>query len=99
MALQLAEIANTALPNQPDVSDTLGWIYYKKNLLPLAITTLQHCLELDPKNSTALYHLALVYDTSGNRTEARRMLEQYLTLDPASERRVDAKRRLEALGG
>ena len=98
MALQLAEIANTALPNQPDVSDTLGWIYYKKNLLPLAITTLQHCLELDPRNATASYHLALAYEKSGNRIEARRMLERYLALDSASERSVDAKRRLDALG-
>ena len=98
MALQLAEIANAALPNQPEVNDTLGWVHYKRDSLPLAITTLQHSLELDPTAKTASYHLALAYEKSGNRVEARRMLERYLALDPSSERSADAKRRLEALG-
>ena len=30
-ALPLAETAKEALPDDPSVSDTLGWIYYKKN--------------------------------------------------------------------
>ncbi len=98
IALQLAQVATTALPDRPEVNDTLGWVYYKKDLLPLAITALQHSVELDPKNADASYHLALAYEKSGDRTEARRMLEQYLTLDPASNRSADAKRRLQALG-
>ena len=98
MAWQLAETANSALPNQPDVRDTLGWVYYKKGLLPLAITTLRGSLVLDPRNATASYHLALAYEKTGDRTAERRMLEQYLTLDPASERRNDVKRRLGVLG-
>jgi Flp pilus assembly protein TadD len=86
------------MPDRPEVNDTLGWVYYKKDQLPLAITALQHSVELDPKNADASYHLALAYEKSGNRAEARRMLEEYLKLDPASERSADAKRRLQALG-
>jgi tetratricopeptide (TPR) repeat protein len=98
IALQLAQVASTALPDRPEVNDTLGWVYYKKDLLPLAIAALKHSVELDPKNADASYHLALAYEKSGDRTEARRMLEQYLTLDAASNRSADAKRRLQALG-
>lgn len=36
-AVQLAEEAHRQLPSRPEVSDTLGWVYYKKGLLPLAI--------------------------------------------------------------
>jgi tetratricopeptide (TPR) repeat protein len=97
-ALLLAEMANTALPNQAEVSDTLGWVYYKKDLLPLAIRTLQRGLELDPSNATTVYHLALAHEKNGNQVEARRLLERYLTLDPGSERGSDVRRRLKVLG-
>jgi tetratricopeptide (TPR) repeat protein len=96
-ALRLAEMANTSLPNQAEVSDTLGWVYYRKDLLPLAIRTLGRGLELDPANATTLYHLALAHEKSGNQVEARRLLERYLTLDPASERGGDVRRRLKVL--
>ena len=32
MALQLATDAKQGLPDNPDVDDTLGWIYYKKDM-------------------------------------------------------------------
>jgi tetratricopeptide (TPR) repeat protein len=98
IALQLAQTAKRSLPNQPEVDDTLGWVYYKKGLLPLAITALRHGVELDPKDATTLYHLALAYEKSDDRAEARRMLERYLTLDSTSERSAEVKRRLQVLG-
>jgi tetratricopeptide (TPR) repeat protein len=97
-ALRLAEMANTALPNQAEVSDTLGWVYFKKGQLPAAIRALEHGLNLDPSNATTLYHLALAHEKSGNQIEARRLLERYLTLDPQSDRGVDVRRRLKVLG-
>jgi tetratricopeptide (TPR) repeat protein len=96
-ALRLAEMANTALPNQAEVSDTLGWVYFKRGQLPLAVSALQHGLELDPTNATTLYHLALAHEKSGNQIEARRLLERYLTLDPGSDRGGDVRRRLKVL--
>ena len=97
-ALQLAETAKAAMPDQPEVNDTLGWIYFKKDMLPSAIAAFQHTLELDPKNGPASYHLALAYQKSGNRVDARRFLEQCLKLNPTSDYSADAKRRLETLG-
>jgi tetratricopeptide (TPR) repeat protein len=97
-ALQLAQTAKAAMPDQPEVNDTLGWVYFKKDMLPSAVAAFQHTLELDPKNGVASYHLALAYQKSGNRVDARRLLEQCLKLNPSSDYSADAKRRLDALG-
>ncbi len=98
LALNLAETAKAALPNAPEVDDTLGWAYYKKDRLPAAITALRRSLELDPKNPTTLYHLALAYEKSGERQEARQVMTRYLQVDPTSDRSADVRRRLQALG-
>jgi putative PEP-CTERM system TPR-repeat lipoprotein len=98
MALQLAQVAQASMPNEAEVNDTLGWIYYKKGMLPQAEEALQRSLKLAPKNATAAYHLALVLEKTGNLAGARRMMTQYLTLDSTSARSADVKRRLEALG-
>jgi Flp pilus assembly protein TadD len=97
-ALQLALVAKAELPNETEVHDTLGWIYYRKGDLSAAIEALERSIELAPKNATAAYHLALAYEKSGSRAEARRMFTQYLTLDGTSDRSADVKRRLQALG-
>jgi tetratricopeptide (TPR) repeat protein len=98
IALDLARTAQAALPDQPEVNDTLGWVYYKKDQPQLAVAALRHSVELDPQNATSSYHLALAYERSGDRINARRMLELYLKLDPSSARSTDVKKRLEALG-
>jgi tetratricopeptide (TPR) repeat protein len=98
LALNLAETAKSVLPNAPEVNDTLGWAYYKKDLLPSAIRALRRSLELDPKNPTTMYHLALAYEKSGERQEARQVMTRYLQVDSSSDRSADVRRRLQALG-
>ena len=48
VALQLAQVAQKHLPGVAEVGDTLGYIYYKKQLAPLAISTLTVSAEKDP---------------------------------------------------
>jgi Flp pilus assembly protein TadD len=96
--LHLAEIARTALPNAPEVNDTLGWAYYKKGMMPEAVTALRRSADLDPNNATTAYHLSLAYEKSGNRQDARQIMMLYLKLDPSSDRSTDVRRRLQALG-
>jgi Flp pilus assembly protein TadD len=98
LALRLAQTARTALPNQPEVHDTLGWVYVKRNELPLAIASLRRSLDLDPANLEASYHLGLAYEMKGDRAEARQLLQQYLKLDSNSERSAEVRRRLTLLG-
>ena len=97
-ALHLAEVAKAGMPNAAEVNDTVGWAYYKKGSLSEAIAALRRSLEIDPKSTSTLYHLALAYDKSGDHAEARRVMTLYLQADPSSERSADVRKRLQALG-
>jgi putative PEP-CTERM system TPR-repeat lipoprotein len=97
-ALNLATVAKTQLPNAAEVHDTLGWAYFKKDRLLDAISTLRRAVELDPKNATSVYHLALALEKNGDRRDAREAMTRYLQLDPSSDRSADIKRRLQLLG-
>ncbi len=51
VALQLAQVAKAGLPDSPEVNDTLGWIYTKKDMAGLAIAPLKQAVDKDPKNA------------------------------------------------
>jgi cellulose synthase operon protein C len=97
-AVQLAEVAKKSLPDNPEVNDTLGWAYYKQGRFPDAVAALRRAAELDPKNATTLYHLALACDKNGDRQGAKQAMALYLKLDPNSERSAELRRRMEAPG-
>lgn len=80
VALQYAQTARAKLPTRPEVNDTLGWIYLKKNMLPQAISALQESVNRDVKNPIYHLHLGLAYVASGDTAKARASLEQSLRL-------------------
>jgi tetratricopeptide (TPR) repeat protein len=82
IALQLASAAKRGLPDDPNIDDTLGWVYYKKDLPSLAVGPLEASLKKRPDNAEALYHLGLVYTKLGNQAKAREALSRALKLDP-----------------
>ena len=49
-ALNLAQSAKELVPDDPHISDTLGWIYYKKNVFSRAIVYLKEANEKIPDN-------------------------------------------------
>ena len=91
-ALQLAQTAKSELPDHPEVNDTLGFVYLKKQLPSLAIPPLRIAVEKVPGNPLFHYHLGLAYSQTGDKAEARRELEQALKLkadfDGADEARA-----------
>ncbi|HEY2434214.1 MAG TPA: tetratricopeptide repeat protein [Vicinamibacterales bacterium] len=97
MALQLAQTAKAAMPEQAEVDDTLGWVYYRKDLLPLAITSLKSSVDHDPKNAVAQYHLGLAYVRAGDKTRAKGALQAALRLQPDFDGAADAARILATL--
>jgi tetratricopeptide (TPR) repeat protein len=99
LALQFAQTAKAALPNNSSVSDTLGWVYYKKGLSSLAISTFQQAAAQDPSNANIRYHLGLAFVQQGNKVEARKALEEALRLKPSFPSADDAKRTLATLTG
>jgi tetratricopeptide (TPR) repeat protein len=94
VALQLATSAKQRLPNDPIVDDTIGWIYYKKDLPSLAVQPLESALKQLPNNAELLVHLGLTYAKLGDKEKARQALERALKLDPRVVGAEEAKRAL-----
>ena len=81
-ALRLAESAAVQLPENQSVQDTIGWIYYKKELPILAIPRFEKSIEKSPDTASYHYHLALALSKSGQRERALGAAEQALKLKP-----------------
>lgn len=96
-ALELAQIAKATLPDQPAVNDTLGWVYYKKDLPITAIPLFRDSVELDPRQPLYHFHLGLAYAKTGDRDRARRSLEEALRLSADFPGSAEARRVLQTL--
>jgi tetratricopeptide (TPR) repeat protein len=81
VALGLAIRAKQQLPDDPAVSDVLGWIYAKKNLPALALPHLRDAVRASPGNATYRYHLGAAYLSSGDRQKAQAELARALQID------------------
>lgn len=84
-ALNLAQKAKEQAPDDPHVSDTLGWIYYKKNVPTRAITYLKEAGAKVPDQPVIKYHLGMAYYKNGNHDLAKNELNQALKIDPKFE--------------
>jgi Tfp pilus assembly protein PilF len=96
-ALQLAQSAKAQLPNDSSVLDTLGWVYFKRGMLPLATTSLEEAVQLNPASVMSNYHLGVAYAKAGDDAKARKSIEQALKLEPNFARADDAKKILAKL--
>ena len=97
IALQLAQTAKQMLPDEADINDTLGWIYYKKGLAALAIAPLEQSVGASPGNVVYRYHLGLAYAKSGDTAKARAAFAEVVRLKPDAPEAGDAKKALAAL--
>jgi tetratricopeptide (TPR) repeat protein len=97
-ALQLAQTAQQQLPDEPNVNDTLGWIYYQKKMAPQAITHLEHSVEKSPNDPTHHFHLGMAYVQTGAWDKARQSLKRAFALQPDFEGSAEAKKALTMIG-
>lgn len=97
VALQLAQTAKRQLATNPEVDDTLGYIYYKKNLPALAIPPLRASAEKDPNNAVYHYHLGLALGKSGDKQSAIKSFSRALELKPDFQGAPDAREQLRTL--
>lgn len=84
-ALTYAQRAKQALPSLLEVSDTLGWIYLKKNLSDNAIEIFNDLVKKQPNHSTYRYHLGMALSQKGDKPRALRELEQALKNNPTKD--------------
>jgi tetratricopeptide (TPR) repeat protein len=89
-AMTFAERAKKKYPNNPDIADTLGFIYLQKNLNPEALRIFRQAVQDQPTNSTFHFHLAMALlkqgDKQGAREEAGKALKN--TSQPDEQTRI-----------
>ena len=81
-ALKYAQVATAQAPDQPELMDTLGWVYYKKNLPELAIPLFENCVKKAPGNASYHHHLGVAYLKAGKFDQARASLQRALANNP-----------------
>jgi tetratricopeptide (TPR) repeat protein len=81
-ALTKAQRAKQLLPDLSEVSDTLGWIYLKKNLTDNAIDIFKDLVNKVPAQAVFRYHLGMAYSQKGDKTRALKELQDALKYNP-----------------
>lgn len=84
-ALTMAQRAKQKAPNDVNVADTLGWVYYKKNLNDNAVGIFRDLVNRRPNNPIFHYHLAMALYQSGDKSGAKKELEIALKYKPSKE--------------
>jgi len=103
-ALTLAQEAQQAEPESPEVADTLGYVYLKKGLNDPALQQFKYALEIAqrstddaiPERPEYHYHMGLALQALGRNPEAVSSFERALALDTKFGEADDARRQLEA---
>ncbi len=81
-ALTMAQRAKQLLPDLPEISDTLGTIYLRKNLNGDALDIFKNLVNKVPTSSTYHYHLARAYYNLGDKPRAAGQLQMALKYSP-----------------
>jgi tetratricopeptide (TPR) repeat protein len=81
-ALDLAQEAKALMPDDANTADTLGWVLYQRGVPSAAIGYLKEAVAGmrpgDPNLGLIRQHLALAYEKSGDKENARKTIEQAL---------------------
>jgi tetratricopeptide (TPR) repeat protein len=97
-ALTYAQRAKQILPQLNEISDTLGWIYLKKNLTDNAIETFHDIVTKQPTHSTYRYHLGMAYVQKGDKMKASQELQKALKNNPPKDEKDKIEQLLQKLG-
>jgi tetratricopeptide (TPR) repeat protein len=96
-ALGLAQTAKRLYPDDPAISDTLGWIYVHREAYVSAIAQFQDALRGAPGHPTIRYHMAVAQHGIGNNSEAMAHLKMALESEQDFPEREQARELLEKL--
>ena len=91
-AQTLAQTATAASPDVPEIMDTLGWVYYKKNQPQLAIPLFERCVERAPEVAAYRYHLGLALVQAGDPDKGKAELKRALAAGPGADIAADIRR-------
>ena len=71
-------MAKEVLPDSARISDTLGWILYKRGVYQRALSLLQESASKLPDSPEVQYHLGMTHFKLGNREAAKQALAKAL---------------------
>jgi tetratricopeptide (TPR) repeat protein len=96
-ALSLAKTAKKKFPEDVEISDTLGWVYYKMKNYALAIDQLSFSLN-NRKQPAAenYYRLGMAQYAKGDILQAKQNLKKSLALNPKFEGAEEARKILKS---
>jgi tetratricopeptide (TPR) repeat protein len=77
-ALELAQKAKAGQPEDANVNDTLGWIYYKQGLYRSAVPALEAAVARNPQVARFQFHLGMAYLAAGQPAQAHTSLQAAL---------------------
>jgi tetratricopeptide (TPR) repeat protein len=97
MALTFAQRAKQNQPRDPEISDTLAWIEYRKGLYGEAANLLHDSLRQIPNSSLFHYHLGMVLLKTGKESEAKPILARALNSDLSPDDAAQARSALQQL--
>jgi len=96
-ALTLAQRAKQQLPTLEQVSDTIGWIYIKKNLSDSAIEIFRDLNTKVKDNSTFHYHYGLALAQKGDKTNAAKEFKTALQYKPEKKEESEIKEQIQKI--
>jgi Flp pilus assembly protein TadD len=96
-ALELAEMASAASPDDPRISDTLGWVLYRRGDYKRAVALFTRAAARMPDEPTVAYHLGIARLKAGDPTGARDALNRALHLRSSFPERAAAQKALASL--
>jgi Flp pilus assembly protein TadD len=96
-ALELAQTAKEEAPDDPRISDTLGWILYKRGIYQRALALLKESAGKLPSNPQVQYHLGMAYQQLGERDNARKALQLAVNSTDAFAGKDEARQALLSL--
>jgi len=97
VALGLAQKAKQQMPALDSITDTLGWVQYKKGNYSAAKSQLQECVHYAPQQASYHYHLGMALLASGDQSHGRAELESALRLKLSWDNARDARQALDKL--
>jgi tetratricopeptide (TPR) repeat protein len=78
---RLATIARKARPDDPDILDTMGWLYFQKGIYLSARSELEESLRINPESALANFHYAMILYQMREYEKARRFFEKALKIN------------------
>ena len=97
VALSLAQKAKQIMPEAPSISDTLGWVHYKKGNYSLAVPLFQQCVQTEPAKGVYHYHLGMALMAAGEPTKAKQELDAALRMNLSGDDQQQAREALARL--